>query len=88
MDTPLRSTGIPGLDHPLGGGLAASRPYLDQGDPCVGKTTPGLRILLEGVRRGESCPYTSSESHPEVEAVNRSRGWSLRGIDCAGGTTR
>jgi len=82
MDTALLSTGIPGLDHTLGGGLPANRLYLVQGDPGVGKTTLGLQFLLEGVRLGESCLYiTFSESHAEIEAVARSHGWTLRGIE-------
>ncbi len=82
MDTTLASTGIPALDHTLGGGLPTERLYLIQGDPGVGKTTLGLQFLLEGVRRGEPCLYiTFSESHGEIEAVARSHAWSLKGIE-------
>lgn len=82
MATTLTSTGIPGLDHTLGGGLPAERLYLIQGDPGVGKTTLGLQFLLEGVRRGEPCLYiTFSESHAEVDSAARSHGWPLKGIE-------
>ncbi len=82
MDTAIATTGIPGLDHILGGGFPANRLYLIQGDPGVGKTTLGLQFLQEGVRLGEACLYiTFSESHAEVEAVARSHGWSLEGIE-------
>lgn len=75
------STGIPGLDRILCGGLAAGRLYLVDGNPGVGKTTLALQFLLEGVRRGERCLYVSlSETRDELEAVADSHGWSLEGI--------
>ncbi len=48
-DTPIfLSTGIPGLDDVLAGGLTAERLYLVEGTPGTGKTTLALRFLLEG----------------------------------------
>jgi circadian clock protein KaiC len=71
-------TGIPGLDHILGGGLPACRLYLVQGAPGSGKTTLALQFLLEGVRAGEPCLYISlSETAEEVRSVAASHGWSL-----------
>jgi KaiC/GvpD/RAD55 family RecA-like ATPase len=49
----LVSTGVPGLDDILVGGLDANRLYLIEGRPGTGKTTLALQYLLEGVRRGE-----------------------------------
>jgi predicted ATP-dependent serine protease len=42
------STGIPGLDDVLGGGLDPERLYLIEGEPGTGKTTLALQFLLEG----------------------------------------
>lgn len=77
--TPVRvSTGVPGIDDILGGGLPVHRLYLVQGTPGVGKTTFALQFLLEGARRGEPTLYISlSESEDEIREVAASHGWSL-----------
>ena len=75
---PRMSTGIPGLDDILGGGLTPQRVYLVEGTPGTGKTTLGLQFLLDGVARGESGLYiTLSETADELKAVAASHGWSL-----------
>jgi circadian clock protein KaiC len=75
------STGVPGLDYLLRGGLPIHRTHLVEGHPGAGKTTFGLQFLLEGVRRGESCMYiTLSETADELRANAASHGWSLDGI--------
>ena len=72
------STGIPGLDDILGGGLTPQRLYLVEGSPGAGKTTIGLQFLLEGAARGESGLYiTLSETADELTAVARSHGWDI-----------
>ncbi|KFN50758.1 ATPase domain-containing protein [Arenimonas composti] len=78
---PLISTGVPGLDDVLGGGLAPSRLYLIEGTPGSGKTTLALQFLIEGVRNGESVLYvTLSESEVELQGVAASHGWDLTGV--------
>jgi circadian clock protein KaiC len=42
-------TGIPGLDHLLGGGLVRGNSLLIEGPPGSGKSTFGVRILYEGI---------------------------------------
>jgi circadian clock protein KaiC len=51
------STGVPGLDEVLNGGLPSKRLYLIKGDPGVGKTTLAMQFLLEGAQRGELGLY-------------------------------
>src|SRR5688572_12368852 len=76
------STGIPGLDLVLSGGLPKDNLYLIQGDPGAGKTTLSLQFLMEGAKRGEKGLYiTLSETRQELEKVARSHGWSLDGIE-------
>lgn len=75
---PRLSTGIPGLDDILGGGLTPQRVYLVEGSPGAGKTTLGLQFLLDGVARGESGLYiTLSETADELTAIAGSHGWDL-----------
>ena len=76
------STGVPGLDAVLCGGLTPERLYLIEGIPGTGKTTLALKFLMEGVKNGESVLYvTLSETHDELKAVAASHGWSLDGIN-------
>ncbi|HEY0033549.1 MAG TPA: ATPase domain-containing protein [Devosia sp.] len=78
----LLSTGIPGLDQILGGGLTRDRIYLIEGEPGTGKTTTGLHFLVEGVRRQESVVYiTLAETAAELHGVATSHGWAMEGIN-------
>jgi circadian clock protein KaiC len=76
------STGLPGLDQILDGGLPANRMYLVQGQPGTGKTTLALQFLLAGAAQGERCLYiTFSETKEELYAVAESHGWSLSKVE-------
>jgi circadian clock protein KaiC len=78
----LVSTGTPGLDDILHGGLAPNRLYLLEGNPGSGKTTLALQFLRAGASRGERCLYvTLSETEEELRTSARSHGWSLEGIE-------
>jgi circadian clock protein KaiC len=75
------SSGVPGLDHVLGGGLTKERLYLLEGDPGAGKTTLALQFLIEGAKRGEKVLYiTLAENEVELRAVANAHGFSLDGI--------
>lgn len=76
------STGVPGLDNVLKGGLTAQRLYLVEGLPGAGKTTLALQFLMEGVKQGEPVLYiTLSETLNELHAIAASHGWSLDGMN-------
>jgi circadian clock protein KaiC len=79
--TTFISTGIPGLDNVLGGGLTKERLYLVEGDPGSGKTTLALQFLMEGAARGETVLYvTLAETEVELRAVAEAHGMSLQGV--------
>lgn len=76
------STGVPGLDYILGGGLPANHLYLVEGTPGAGKTTLGLQFLRRGAEQGESGLYiTLSETAAELRTVAASHGLSLEGVE-------
>ena len=75
-------TGIPELDQVLRGGLPRSRIHLIEGRPGSGKTTIGLRYLIDGNEKGERCLYISlSETVAELRATAASHGWVVEGIE-------
>jgi len=79
--TSFISTGIPGLDNILGGGLTKERLYLLEGDPGAGKTTIALQFLIEGAKRGERVLYiTLAENDIELRSVAQSHGFSTEGL--------
>lgn len=75
-------TGVPGLDHILGGGLPNGMVYLVHGGPGTGKTTLGFQFLFEGVRSRQRVLFASLlQRRRELEKIIASHGWSLDGID-------
>ncbi|MFI5414461.1 MAG: RAD55 family ATPase [Candidatus Lutacidiplasmatales archaeon] len=75
------STGIPGLDRMLGGGLMAGRPYLVTGGTGSGKTLLALSFLLEGLREGEEVLLVAVDEPPNEILENvRAFGWDLSAI--------
>lgn len=76
------SSGSPELDYILAGGFAAKRVHLIEGEPGSGKTTLGMRFLMDGRDKGERCLYiTLSESKEELLHVAGTHGWDLDGIE-------
>jgi len=75
------SSGVPGLDEVLAGGLTRDRLYLVEGEPGTGKTTLALQFLNEGRRHGEPVLYiTLAETAVELLSVAQSHGWTMDGI--------
>jgi circadian clock protein KaiC len=85
IDTQVRlSTGIPGLDDVLRGGLARGFLYLIEGNPGAGKTTLALQYLIAGAQQGESGLYISlAESEAELRHVSQSHGFDLTNVTIA-----
>jgi KaiC/GvpD/RAD55 family RecA-like ATPase len=75
------STGIPGLDRMLGGGLMAGRPYLVTGGTGSGKSLLALSFLLEGLRLGEEVLLVAVDEPPtEIVENVRAFGWDLSAV--------
>jgi len=78
---PRVSTGVPGLDRMLGGGLVPGRPYLVTGGNGSGKTLLGLSFLREGLQRGEPVLLVAADEPPNEIVENvRTFGWDLAQI--------
>ena len=78
---PVASTGVPGLDQLLTGGLPREEMHLLQGMAGTGKTTIALEFLREGARLGEPTLYvTLSQSKLHLARIARSHGWGLEGV--------
>jgi KaiC/GvpD/RAD55 family RecA-like ATPase len=61
------SSGVPGFDEIVEGGLPANRLYVVSGPPGSGKTTFSSQFITEGARNGENCLYvTMHESKDEL----------------------
>lgn len=75
------TTGVPGLDDMLEGGLIEGRPYLIIGGPGAGKTILSMQFLMEGASKNEKGLFISLEEPTEelVEDMN-SFGWNLHHI--------
>lgn len=78
----LLSTGIPGLDQILGGGLREGTCTLLEGIPGVGKTTVGVQFVVSGALRGEPGVVVTFEQFPEqLYADLLPFGWDLRALE-------
>ncbi|WP_070364220.1 RAD55 family ATPase [Halodesulfurarchaeum formicicum] len=61
------STGSPGMDELLSGGLPRDRLHVVSGPPGSGKTTFAAQFITAGARRGEECVYvTMHETRTEL----------------------
>ena len=63
---PRMSTGVPGLDGIMGGGIPAGDVVMITGPAGSGKTTFATQFVAEGLRAGESCVVAVFEEYPEA----------------------
>ncbi|MBD2001127.1 AAA family ATPase [Leptolyngbya sp. FACHB-541] len=75
------STGVPGLDEILYGGLIPQQAYLVRGGPGVGKTTLGLEFLSAGVAQGENSLFiVLGEAESQVRTNGNRLGFNTEAI--------
>ena len=58
-------TGIEGLDKLVEGGFPEGSVVLISGGPGSGKTTFSSQYIWEGLKKGETCVYVTTEESPE-----------------------
>jgi circadian clock protein KaiC len=83
-DDPLArvTTGVPGLDEVLDGGLIDGRSYLVRGRPGSGKTVLGLHFVTAGAAAGERSLFINLEEEAaDVRDNAASLGFDLDGVD-------
>jgi circadian clock protein KaiC len=68
LSTERVSTGIPGLDTMLGGGLWRGTSSLVAGPTGSGKTTAAVQFCLEGIRQGEPVLQLNFQENPSQMA--------------------
>ncbi len=72
------STGIPGLDELLYGGVYKNSTTLITGASGTGKTVSVMHFILQGAESGEKCLFIEFEESPEQLYRNaESFGWNL-----------
>jgi circadian clock protein KaiC len=73
------SSGIPGLDPVMGGGILPRSVTLASGSAGIGKTTLGVQFVLEGAKRREPGLVVSlEESQDQIEASAEALGLPLK----------
>lgn len=79
------SSGVPGLDDLMGGGIGAGEATVVLGPSGVGKTISGLRFVAEGIAAGNRCLYvTFQDTADQLVKMAAGFGWDLRAA-CADG---
>jgi circadian clock protein KaiC len=63
-DANRTSSGVPGLDPMLAGGVCTGTATLLAGPTGSGKTTMGIQFIVEGLRRGERCLLVNFQENP------------------------
>lgn len=80
------STGIPGLDFILGGGIPFGYSWLVEGDNGIGKTTLGLQYAhaIETLPAERALYVSFIELPEELHRFARNFGWDLKALEEAG----
>lgn len=80
-DPPRLSTGAPGLDQILHGGLLPNRGYMLRGEPGAGKTILALQFLTAGDTEDGALFVNLEETEEDIRRNAASLGIDLDGVD-------
>lgn len=78
------ATGVPSLDHLLGGGIPERQSVVVTGDPGTGKTILCSQIAFAHARRGEQVVVATVASEPHDKLLDELRGFSFYDGDRVG----
>ncbi len=79
------STGIPGFDEILHGGIPKRNVVLLAGGPGTGKSIFGYQYLYNGLLKNEACAFVALEEHPVQVRVSMSQfGWNVEPFEKKG----
>ena len=67
------STGVPGLDKLMGGGIPVGNSMVLAGPTGSGKTTFATQFVAEGLRHGDKCVIAVFEEHPDEYLARANR---------------
>src|SRR5690606_20960595 len=78
------STGVPGLDQVLGGGLPVGHACLIEGRSGTGKTVLGLQFVQRAAAAGQRALYISTtETVEQLQKSARSHDWDVGEVQFA-----
>ncbi len=76
------TTGIPGLDEMIGGGLYEKSATLISGPPGTGKTTFGMQFIVDGIKQGVPGIIITFEEFPQTVYRDAGNfGWDLKSYE-------
>ncbi|MBS7622681.1 AAA family ATPase [Candidatus Bathyarchaeota archaeon] len=80
------SSGIPGLDEMISGGLPRGRVTLVLGGPGSGKTILGVQFIVTGIRQHDESAVLVSLDEPKQHLYQEmsTLGWDLAGMESEG----
>jgi circadian clock protein KaiC len=72
------TSGVPGLDDLMGGGIGCGEATVVLGPSGIGKTILGLRFIAEGLAQGQHCLYvTFQDTAEQLITMAAGFGWDL-----------
>lgn len=79
------TTGVPGLDEVLKGGVREKASILVTGVPGTGKTILALQFLIDGARQGQAgLIITAEDTSASLREYGKTLGWDIQALETKG----